>query len=90
MLTWPRGVFARALGVHNTVEDTLHVALNFRMPAQHLMRDRKRNSIEIVRVGAFSKEMVSEETLYKVLLGLGFVSEDQARETASAYWNTGR
>jgi len=69
-----------------TVADAVHVARNFRMPAQHLMRDQRRNSVEIIRVGAFSKEMVSEETILKVLLGLGFVPEQTARETADAYW----
>lgn len=74
------------LDLKGTLDDALHVARNFRMPAQHLMRDRRRNSVEIVRVGAFSKEMVSEETLYKVLVGLGFVPEPLARVTANEYW----
>jgi hypothetical protein len=69
-----------------TVADALHVAANFRMPAQHLMRDRRRNSMEIVRVGAFSKEMVSEETLFKVLMGLRFVPEADAKRVAANYW----
>ena len=72
-----------------TIADALQVAANFRMPAQHLMRDRRRNSVEIIRVGAFSKEMVSEETLYKVLMGLGFVPEADARRVAANYWNEG-
>ena len=42
------------------------------------MRDQKRNSVEIVRVGAFSKELVSEETIYRVLKGFGFVPEESA------------
>lgn len=74
------------LDLEGSIRDALHVASNFRMPAQHLMRDLKRNSMEIVRVGAFSKELVSEQTVYRVLKGLGFVPEDLARQTASAYW----
>jgi rubrerythrin len=74
------------LDLEGTIQDALHVARNFRMPAQHLMRDRKKNSIEIVRAGAFSKRMVSEETIYHVLTGLRFVPEEQARETANRYW----
>lgn len=69
-----------------TIADALHVGTNFRMPAQHLMRDQKRNSVEIVRVGAFSKELVSEETIYRVLKGFGFVPEQSARQAADAYW----
>jgi len=69
-----------------TIADALHVGTNFRMPAQHLMRDLKRNSVEIVRVGAFSKELVSEETIYRVLKGFGFVPEPAARQAADQYW----
>lgn len=76
------------LDLEGTVADALHVARNFRMPAQHLMRNPRRNSIEIVRVGAFSKEMVSQETIYKVLSGLRFVPEADARAAAEAYWKT--
>ncbi|HEV7663500.1 MAG TPA: acyl-ACP desaturase [Chloroflexota bacterium] len=71
-----------------TIADALHVGGNFRMPAQHLMRDRGRNSVEIVRVGAFSKTLVSEETIYRVLQGLGFVPEQLARQTADDYWKS--
>jgi acyl-[acyl-carrier-protein] desaturase len=46
--------------LEGTIADAVHVGSNFRMPAQHLMRDQKRNSVEIIRVGAFSKELVSE------------------------------
>ena len=35
---------------------------------------------------AFSKEMVSEETLYKVMMGLGFIPEADARRVAASYW----
>ena len=52
----------------------------------NVMRDQKRNSVEIVRVGAFSKELVSEETIYKVLKGLGFVPDVLARQAADTYW----
>jgi hypothetical protein len=69
-----------------TIADAVHVGTNFRMPAQHLMRDQKRNSVEIIRVGAFSKELVSEETIYRVLKGLGFVPENLARQAADSYW----
>jgi hypothetical protein len=69
-----------------TIADAVHVGTNFRMPAQHLMRDQKRNSVEIVRVGAFSKEMVSEDTIYRVLKGFGFVPERLARQAADQYW----
>jgi rubrerythrin len=78
-------IFAE-IDLEGTIEDALLVARNFRMPAQHLMRDLKRNSVEIVRVGAFSKELVQEQTLYKVLSGLGFVPKQLAREAADAYW----
>jgi hypothetical protein len=30
--------------------------------------------------------MVSEETIYRVLKGFGFVPEDSARRAADAYW----
>jgi hypothetical protein len=69
-----------------TIADAIHVGRNFRMPAQHLMRDRTRNSVEIVRVGAFSKALVSEETIYRVLQGLGFVPDTLARKAADEYW----
>jgi hypothetical protein len=69
-----------------TIADAMHVGGNFRMPAQHLMRDRNRNSVEIVRVGAFSKALVSEETIYRVLQGLGFVPDQLARQVADQYW----
>lgn len=79
-------IFAE-VDLEGTIKDTLHVAKNFRMPAQHLMRDQKRNSIEIVRVGAFNKQMVSEETIYRVLMGLGFIPQHMARQAADSYWN---
>jgi len=75
-----------ASDLEGTIADAVHVGTNFRMPAQHLMRDQKRNSVEIVRVGAFSKELVSEETIYRVLKGLGFVPEAEARQAADQYW----
>jgi hypothetical protein len=75
------------LDPEGTLCDTLHVASNFRMPAQHLMRNLKRNSLEIVRAGAFTKEMVSEDTIYRVLKGLGFVPEGLARKAADSYWS---
>jgi hypothetical protein len=50
------------------------------------MRDQKRNSIEIIRVGAFSKELVAEDTIYRVLKGLGFVPDSLARQAANSYW----
>lgn len=74
------------LDLEGTIADALHVGGNFRMPAQHLMRDRNRNSVEIVRVGAFSKALVSEETIYRVLKGLGFVPDKLARQAADEYW----
>jgi hypothetical protein len=69
-----------------TVADAEHVARNFRMPAQHLIRDGNQRGIDIIRVGAFNRELVSEETIYKVLKGLGFVPMDRARKVADAYW----
>jgi hypothetical protein len=71
--------------LEGTIADAVHVARHFRMPAQHLMRDTKRNSIEIVRVGAFSKKLVSEGTLYAVLKGLGFVPDYLARQVVEDY-----
>jgi hypothetical protein len=82
--------FARVfadLDLEGTIQDALHVAANFRMPAQHLMRDRRRDSVDIVRVGAFSKQLVSESTIYHVLRGLRFVPEHLARQAAASYWS---
>jgi hypothetical protein len=69
-----------------TIADAEHVARNFRMPAQHLMRDGTQRGIDIIRVGAFNRQLVSEETIYKVLKGLGFVPVDRARKIADEYW----
>jgi acyl-[acyl-carrier-protein] desaturase len=80
-------VFAE-LDLQGTIEDALHVAANFRMPAQHLMRNRRRDSVDIVRVGAFSKQLVSESTIYHVLRGLRFVPEHLARQAAARYWSS--
>jgi hypothetical protein len=76
------------LDLEGTVNDALYVARNFRMPAQHLMRHRRRDSIDIVRVGAFSRELVTEGTLLKVLRGLRFVPDEQAKAVAREYWET--
>lgn len=69
-----------------TITDTIHVAENFRMPAQNLLPDPKRSLMNAVRVGAFSKELVSEDTLYKGLKALRFIPEPLARQTANNYW----
>jgi acyl-[acyl-carrier-protein] desaturase len=78
-------IFAE-LDLDGTIEDALHVARNFRMPAQHLMRNRRKDSVDIVRVGAFSKELVSEGTILKVLRGFKFVPEEMALAATAAYW----
>jgi hypothetical protein len=69
-----------------TIADAEHVARNFRMPAQHLMRDGNQRGIDIIRVGAFNRQLVSEETIYKVLKGLSFVPVERARKVADEYW----
>jgi hypothetical protein len=76
------------LDLEGTIDDALYVARNFRMPAQHLMRNRRRDSVDIVRVGAFSRELVTEETLFKVLRGFRFVPDDLAKATAREYWTS--
>lgn len=78
-------IFAK-FDLEGTIQDACYVALNFRMPAMHLMRDQKRDSLNIVRAGAFSKWMVSEETIFRGLKGLGFVAEEKARQIADSYW----
>jgi hypothetical protein len=77
------------LDLEGTIADAVHVATNFRMPALHLMRDARRNLIEMVRVGAYTKELASEGTIHRVLRGLGFVPERVARRTADAFGRGG-
>ncbi len=79
-------IFAE-LDLSGTISDALHVARNFRMPAQHLVRDGNKRGIDIIRVGAFNRQLVSEETIWKVLKGLGFVPLDRARKVADEYWS---
>lgn len=69
-----------------TIRDVALVALNFRMPAQHLMRDQVKDGMNIMRAKAFSKKMVSEETLYQGLKHLGFMDDELSREIANKYW----
>jgi hypothetical protein len=79
-------IFAE-LDLTSTIDDALYVGRNFRMPAQHLMRDRRKDSVDIVRVGAFSKELVSEGTIFNVLRGFRFVPDELSRVAALNYWN---
>jgi hypothetical protein len=77
-------VFAQ-LDLHGAIDDALQVAAQFRMPAQHLMLDPRRNSMEIARVGAFGKKLVTA-AIEKTLGGLKFVPDDLVGRAAASYW----
>jgi len=73
--------------LEGTIADTIHVAENFRMPAQNLLPNPKKALFNAKRVGAFSRELVSEDTLYRGLKALGFIPDNLVRKTADNYWN---
>ena len=79
-------IFAE-LDLPGTLADAEHVARNFRMRAEHLLRDGNQRGIDIIRDGTFNRQLASEETIYKMLKGLGFVPMDRARKVADDYWN---
>lgn len=76
--------------LEGSIGDACYVAVNFRMPAMHLMRDQRKDTLNIIKVGAFNKRMVSEETIYRCLKNLGFVPDELCREVANNYWNRQR
>ncbi len=71
---------------NGTIADTLYVAERFRMPAQNLTAEPKADLMATFRVGAYSKDMVSQGTILKTLLGLGYIDPDLAKKTADNYW----
>ena len=78
-------IFAE-IDLDGTIADVEHVARHFRIPVEHLLRNGKKPGIELMRAGAFNKSMLSEGTIYAVLKGLGFMSEQRVRVIADSYW----
>lgn len=72
--------------LEGTIADTIYVAENFRMPGQNLLPNPKKALFNAKRVGAFSRELVSEDTIYRGLKALGFIPDDLVRKTADNYW----
>lgn len=83
------------LDPEGTVRDALHVAENYRMPAQNLFPNPRRALVDTVKVYETAekkgeeviRDMVSEDTIAHTLRGFGFVSEEKAKEVADGYWS---
>lgn len=71
-----------------TVEDVLHVASNFKMPAQNLIPDKVRALRHLIRIAGSTsalKELIAEHTIFDSLTGFGFISEKDARRIADLH-----
>lgn len=68
-----------------TRDDVIYVAENFRMPAENLHPNRLQWIKDLIRVGAFSRDLVAEKIVYRTLQGFRFVPEDIARKIADEY-----
>jgi hypothetical protein len=69
-----------------TAQAALRVAWNFRMPALHLMRDRFKDTVRVIRTIGYNQEEV-ENLLRKALNDLSFVPKHLIEEVACGYWN---
>lgn len=69
-----------------TIEDVLHVARNFRMPAENLHPNRLQWLRDLNEVDLLSRGLVAEGVVYHTLKGFGFIPEDVARKTADEFF----
>ncbi len=69
-----------------TIEDVLHVAENFKMPAENLHPNQRQWALDLARVRSLSKDFVVEQILYSTLKNFGFISEELARKTADEFF----
>ncbi len=68
-----------------TVDDAVHVATNFKMPALNLIPDPDKKGLRsAMEVGVYGGDM-GERTMYMALKQLGFVPENKARDAAKTY-----
>lgn len=70
------------LDPQGTIQDAVHVATNYRMPAQNLLQNHRQALVDATKIGATSKDMIARDTILHTLKGLGFVPENIIRETA--------
>lgn len=68
-----------------TIEDILNVASEFRMPAENLHPKPLEWIKDLITVGVFSRNLVSEQIVYETLKRFGFISEEVARATADGF-----
>lgn len=68
-----------------TIDDAVHVASNFRMPALNLIPDPDKSGFRsAMEVGVYGGDM-GQRTMYQALMGLEFVPEDRARAAVELY-----
>lgn len=69
-----------------TITDVMHVADTFCMPAQNLLPHSRKALQNTITVGAFSRALIKERTIYEVLKAFDFLPERLARQAADSYW----
>lgn len=68
-----------------TIDDAVHVASNFRMPALNLIPDPDKSGFRsAMEVGVYGGDM-GQRTMYQALMGLEFVPEDRAKAAVEQY-----
>lgn len=71
-----------------TIEDVLHVARNFRMPAENLHPNGSQWVRDLISVGVLSnrkQKRAGETVVYPTLVGFRFIPKDVARKTADEF-----
>lgn len=72
--------------LQGTIDDIMLVAATFRMPAQNLLLNPRKALLDARRVGAFTRDLVAERTIYEVLKAFDFLPDHLARQAADNYW----
>ncbi len=73
------------LDQEGTIQDAVHVAANYRMPAQNLSPHPRSRATTLIKVGALSRAMIERDTILHTLRGFRFIPEDVIRETVRAF-----
>lgn len=67
-----------------TKADVLHVATNYRMPALNLYENPGRAFRDLVRVGAYSRDMEAHQVLGPAMKRLGFITDVEIAQVLAA------
>lgn len=69
-----------------TIGDVLHVAKEFRMPREKLHPNQRQWGMDLARVGAYNKPLITEQVMLRTLEGFGFIPKDLACQTADGFF----